>query len=173
MEDIKGDSQALLLLLKSFSAKEYKKIKFQERKSSPLLTSEIEVNGEMLFQHPGYLLKLVYYPHQERFELKKGIVTIQRDDAEARTLSLKDYPELNAFVTAYTAVLDGDIERLRVFYSLVFDSREYGWRLSLHPRLEAMREHVVKIVFTGDATNIRSIQVFESGGDVSTTSFLE
>jgi len=162
----------LKLLLESFSQKKYSKIDFLESKSSSLLVNDIELKGEMLFQHPDYLLKIVRQPHQERFELKNGVVTYQRGEGEERMLAVGDYPVLNAFVIGYTAVLDGDFERLQEHYRIEYDYRDYAWRLSLYPRLDEMREHVTKLEFLGSADVIRSILVYEASGDISTTNFL-
>lgn len=166
-----NNTEALGVLMKSLAQKEYHKIDFHESKSSSLLVSDIEIKGTMLFQHPDYLLKISHKPHQERFELKKGVVTIQQGDNEHRTLLLGDYPLLNAYLMAYTAVLDGDLNRLQQYYHLKFDQREYAWRLRLIPRLKEMSEYVKKMEFKGDADIIRSILVYEANGDVSTTKF--
>jgi hypothetical protein len=48
-DDVTDGKVALKLLMKSFSQKKYNKIGFHESKSSPLLVSNIELKGEMLF----------------------------------------------------------------------------------------------------------------------------
>jgi hypothetical protein len=104
--------------------------------------------------------------------LKDGVVTVQQGGGEERTLTVSDYPVLNAFVVGYTAVLDGDLGRLQKYYNVEFDSRDYAWRLSLYPHLDEMREHVQKLEFLGSADIVRSILVYETSGDISTTHFL-
>lgn len=169
--DVKGDKEALSLLLDTFAHKKYKKVGFYERKSSPLLVDAIEMSGEMFFRHPGYLLKEIHEPHQERFELENGKLGFQREGGEVRTLDVENYPLLNAFTTGYTAVLNGNPVQLQKFYRLEFEQRDYAWRLTLHPRTKAMKEHIIKIEFVGDHDTIRTIHVYEAGGDISTTTF--
>ncbi|HEC30305.1 MAG TPA: hypothetical protein ENI65_12030 [Gammaproteobacteria bacterium] len=163
---------SLKTVMQALAKKTYTKVRFIERKSSTMLTDVIQLEGVLDFKPPAYLLKIVLKPHFETFELKQGVIYYARGNDGRQQLELEQYPVLKSFVTAYTSLLSGRLDRLERDYRVSFTSKKYIWRVQLFPRAAATQDYISEIRFDGEGDNVVSIVLLEPGGDTSTTRIL-
>jgi len=167
--NIDGEVITLQTVMQLLAKKQYTQVKFIEHKSSALLAEVIQIEGVLNFKPPAYLLKRVLKPYHETFELKQGIIYYVKGNESVRKLDIEQYPVLNSFVSAYTALLGGQLEQLKRDYRVVFDGRKYAWRIQLFPRATTMQGYISEIRFNGVGDTVVSIVLIEADGDTTTT----
>ena len=167
MAAIAANDDNLNKLMASLAEKSMSKASFIERKSSSLLRQDLQFEGELIYRRPDYMMKKTNVPRFELIEINEGKLLYKREGQPDRELALNNYPLLAAFVSAFTAVLSGDITKLQNYYKINFSERDYGWRLSLSPLLKKMQETIESIVIMGESDRIYNITITEAGGDKS------
>ena len=88
-----------------------------------------------------------------------------KDRNQHRTLMLKDYPVIWAFVESIRATLAGDLPALSRFYDVSLQGNLENWTLRLVPKDAKTRELVTAIHIFGGKDAIRSIETLEGDGD--------
>lgn len=142
--------------------------RFTERRHLALLTAPLESSGTLVYVAPDRLEKHTLRPRPESMVLEREELTIEsKDRKQRRTLLLKDYPVIWAFVESIRATLAGDLPTLSRFYQVGLDGGERRWRLTLKPKEPGMQEVVSEIRISGDRDSINAIEMIETGGDRS------
>jgi hypothetical protein len=144
------------------------KSRFVERKYMAILTAPLDSSGTLLYTAPARLEKYTLLPKPESLVLERDSLTIEfKDRNQRRTLALRDYPVIWAFVESIRSTLAGDLQTLNRFYRVNLDGGEDKWRLSLTPAEPTMQTVVKEIRIGGSRSRINTIEILESEGDRS------
>jgi len=148
--------------------------RFVERKYLRILSEPIESSGTLLYRAPDRIEKEVVRPRTERMVVDGDKLTIDRGtDGGARTLSLAEYPHIQAIVEGIRATLAGDLLTIRRFYEVDYRGDAAAWLLILQPREQKLRNLVASIRIAGTGNAIRTVETIEGDGDRSMMSVEE
>jgi hypothetical protein len=155
-------------LIESLAKNRQAEVRFEETAFSNLLTEPLKTQGIMRFTPPARLEKHVTAPYDERYLVDGDKVLFERKTKGInRTLSLQDYPALQAFVEAFRSTLANDVGTLKRFYSLTLQGEPSRWVLVLRPLDKATQELVESIRFSGEGGQMRVIEILATDGDRS------
>jgi outer membrane lipoprotein-sorting protein len=144
------------------------KARFVERKHLAILNAPLEFTGTLLYTAPGRIEKHTATPRPESMLLDGDTLTVEnRSRNQRRTLVLKDYPVIWAFVEGMRSTLAGDLPSLQRFYRVSLEGTASQWRLLLTPTETSMRAWVSEMRITGSQHRVRTIEVLEAQGDRS------
>jgi len=142
--------------------------KFVERKYLAILSTPLEFSGTLIYTAPDRLEKHILLPKPETLVLEQDRFTITNPTLQkSRTLTLTDYPVVQAFVESIRSTLAGDLQTLTRFYHVNLEGNSGQWRLSLTPREPAMQDVVRLIHISGSTNRIDRIEIIETQGDRS------
>lgn len=139
---------------------------FVERKFMALLDKPLESSGELRFVAPNRLEKRTLRPRAESLVLDDGTLTMERA-GQTRSLALRDYPEVAAFVDSIRGTLAGDREALERAYALALEGDATRWTLTLTPLAQRMRAVVDKIRIRGARGTVTEVEILQADGDYS------
>jgi hypothetical protein len=155
-------------LMRSLAQVKFAKAKFVERKDLAVLTAPLETSGILIYTAPGRLEKHTLRPDPESLVLDQDTLTIDSKAAgKRRTLALRDYPVVWAFVESIRSTLAGDLQTLSRFYRVTLEGDEHAWRLLLKPIEPRMQSVVSEIRIGGSGNRISAIEILETDGDRS------
>lgn len=142
--------------------------RFEETTFSSLLTEPLKTRGILRFTPPATLEKHVTAPQDERYLIEGDHILFENKAKSInRTLSLQDYPALQAFVEAFRSILTNDVVTLRRFFSVTLQGEPRGWVLILLPLDHAAQELVESVRFSGEEGLLRRIEILAPDGDRS------
>ena len=103
-------------LIESLAKNRQGEVRFEETAFSNLLTQPLKTQGILRFTPPARLEKHITAPYDERYLVEGGTVLFEsKTKGTKRTLSLHDYPALQAFIEAFRSTLTNDVITLRRF----------------------------------------------------------
>ncbi len=143
-------------------------INFQEQYVSSFLTEPIEKMGVLKFTPPTQLEKHVYQPNEESFIVNEDQLhyTNHAEDRDL-TLSLSDYPPLQAFIEGLRSIFSGDTQALHQFYRTELQGTQQQWTLTIIPRDEELYDSITSILFQGQGSDLSTIIIHEAGSNHS------
>ena len=155
-------------LIESLAKNRQAEVRFEETAFSNLLTQPLKTQGILRFTPPTRLEKHVTAPYDERYLVEGDTVRFEsKSKGTNRTLSLHDYPALQAFVEAFRSTLANDVVTLKRFYSVTLQGEPRRWVLILRPLEKATQEMVEAIRFSGEGEQVRGIEIRAPDGDRS------
>jgi len=155
-------------LIESLAKNRQAEVRFEETAFSSLLTQPLKSQGVLRFTPPSRLEKHITAPHDERYLVEGDKILVENKARRInKTLSLQDYPILQAFVEAFRSTLGNDVHTLRRFYRVTLDGSPSQWVMTLQPLNEAMRELVELIRFSGEGEQVERITIRARDGDES------
>jgi len=153
-------------LMRSLAQVKQAEGRFVERKFLSMLNRPLESSGTLLFQAPGHLEKHTLLPKEESLVLDQGVLTIESKARNIRrTLVLREYPALWAFVESIRSTLAGDLPTLERFYRIELEGDAAHWKMRLLPIELRTREVMREIRIGGRGNRVDSIEMLESNGD--------
>jgi hypothetical protein len=142
--------------------------RFEETTFSSLLTEPLKTQGILRFTPPATLEKHVTAPQEERYLIEGDHILFENKAKSInRTLSLQDYPALQAFVEAFRSTLTNDVVTLRRFFNVTLQGESRRWVLILLPLDHAAQELVESIRFSGEEGHVSRIEILAPDGDRS------
>jgi hypothetical protein len=142
--------------------------RFAETTFSSLLTEPLKTQGILRFTPPATLEKHVTAPQDERYLIEGNHILFENKAKSInRTLSLQDYPALQAFVEAFRSTLTNDVVTLRRFFSVTLQGESRRWVLILLPLDHAAQELVESVRFSGEEGHVSRIEILAPDGDRS------
>lgn len=142
--------------------------KFVERKHLAMLNVPLDSSGTLVYTAPGRLEKFTVLPKPETMVLEQDKLTIEyKERNQRRTLVLRDYPVIWAFVESIRSTLAGDLQTLNRFYHASLEGSDDKWRLSLKPLDPKIQTAVKEIHIGGSRNRVRTIEIIEAEGDRS------
>jgi outer membrane lipoprotein-sorting protein len=161
-------------LMQSLRLVKTAKGKFVERKHLAILNAPLEFSGTLVYTAPGRIEKHTLLPKPESMVLSGDTLTMENKARnQRRTLVLKDYPVVWAFVEGMRSTLAGDLPSLQRFYQVSLEGNAAQWRLVLKPSEPAMQAWVSEMRISGSQNRVRTIEVIESQGDRSVMTISE
>lgn len=142
---------------------------FVEKKYLALLDKPVESSGELYFTAPNRLEKRTLQPKPEALVLDQGRLLIEQGKRRYQ-LSLREYPEIAAFVESIRGTLAGDRQALERIYRIELEGNSDHWQLVLQPREEKMRAVVNRIRIGGAGNEVQTIEIRQADGDRSVMS---
>jgi hypothetical protein len=164
-----GDQVELKKVMNGIASGLRPRVAFVEEKRSALLKRPIVIEGELLFEPPDMLQRLVFTPNEEKLLIEGDNLSLVRPGRELQTLDLRNEPAVYALVEAFRGALSGDLERLKRHYSVAFSGAEADWRLELVPRLDSMAKAVKVMQIKGHEAGIDTITIRRTDGDSTIT----
>jgi len=153
-------------LMRSLAQVKQAEGRFVERKFLSMLNRPLESSGTLLFQAPGHLEKHTLLPKEESLVLDQGVLTIESKARNIRrTLVLREYPALWAFVESIRSTLAGDLPTLERFYRIELEGDAAHWKMRLLPIELRTREVMREIRIGGRGNRVDRIEMLESNGD--------
>jgi hypothetical protein len=155
-------------LIENLAKNRQAEVRFEETAFSNLLTQPLKTQGILRFTPPTVLEKHITAPHDERYLVDGDTVLFEsKTKGTNRTLSLQDYPALQAFVEAFRSTLANDVVTLKRFYSVTLKGEPRRWVLILRPLDKATQELVESIRFSGEGEQVKAIEIRAPDGDRS------
>lgn len=139
---------------------------FVETKYLAIAAKPIESSGELAFVAPDHLEKLTISPKPERLVVDGDKLTIERNQRRY-TVSLTNYPELEAFIESIRATLSGNRYVLEQLYKVTIDGHGDDWTLTLTPLDSRMQKTVRTIKLDGTRDLLRTVAIEQADGDHS------
>jgi len=160
------------VLMQQLAQAKHGEVRFEEKKFSSLLTTPLESAGTLRYAPPDRLEKRTEKPASERMVVEGDQLTITRG-GRVRSLSLAQYPVIQAFIESIRGTLAGDRAALERFYRLRLEGEPGRWWLTLEPIAPDMRALVQSIRISGSKAQVREVEIFEVGGDRSVMTITE
>ncbi|HYN55354.1 MAG TPA: LolA-related protein [Methylotenera sp.] len=153
-------------LMKSLASSHSGSATFVEKKSIAMLDKPVESSGELFYTAPDRLEKRTLKPKAESMLLDKDKLTVEQR-GKKHVLSLRNYPEIAAFIDSIRGTLAGDRKALERTYQLSMEGNEQDWNLTLLPIDDKMKKVVAKISIVGTGNTLRTIEIKQADGDSS------
>lgn len=153
-------------LMQSLASSRSGSASFVEKKFIAMLDNPVESSGELFYTAPDRLEKRTLKPKSESMLLDKDKLIVEQR-GKKHTLSLANYPEVDAFIDSIRGTLAGDRKALERSYKLSLDGDEQNWNLSLLPIEDKMKKVVAKINIAGAGNILHSIEIKQADGDRS------
>lgn len=158
-------------LMQSLAQVKTSNARFVEHKHLSMLTTPLVFSGTLEYTAPDRLKKTTLLPKPESMILDGDKLVVQSGDAGGkRTLALKDYPSVWAFIESIRSTLAGDIATLNRYYRVDLKGQAKQWQLTLQPADSKIKSLVSEILIKGSFEHIDTIEIRESGGDYSVMS---
>jgi len=139
---------------------------FTEVRFVRLLRKPLVLRGQLDYNGPGQLGKRVDAPYRETTKIAAGAVEVTREGRTPRHFDLQRAPELQALLTGFSALLGGDADSLRQFYTISVVENATTWTLTLAPLTPS--QHLRALVVDAAAGEPHCFTVQQSDGDSST-----
>jgi hypothetical protein len=165
------DDEALAAVLAGFAAFPAQSLVFVETRQSDLLVEPLERVGVLRRTADGQLIRETHSPRHETHLLTAHHLEIYHGGDLRQRFSLRHAPELVALRQALIALLDGDQQELETYFHSHCSMENQDWQLSLRPYAPAVAERVDSLHFTGRGTEVLSLQMRLSDGEVIDTRF--
>jgi Outer membrane lipoprotein carrier protein LolA-like len=148
--------------------------RFVERKTLHMLSEPLIASGTLLYVAPDQVQKLTLSPQRERLAIKGDTLTLEGGQEDRnRTVSLKEYPEIQGIVEGIRATLAGDLPALNRFYAVRLEGDVAAWQLVLEPKDPKLKKFINSIRIIGSQNVIRTVDTAEADGDYSEMSVVE
>lgn len=161
-----ADGFGLDELLSALAQSSGERAYFSEQKFIRMLDQPVESSGELVYARPGHLEKNTFKPQAEHLTLDNGTLTIEAK-GQQKSVPLSDYPELAAFIESLRGTLAGDRAALERVYRLHLGGSSAHWTLLLLPLSPDMSALISQIKITGEAAQLRSVEIQQADGDRS------
>ncbi len=139
--------------------------KFVEQKFLAILKTPVESSGTLSYTAPSRLERNTLEPAHTRMIVEGDQITIEEADGKVRTLSLEQSPEIAAIIESIRGALSGDLEVLKRYYTVSFESGEPEWTLTLIPKKTRLKAVIKSIRIAGSEASIRKVETEEKNGD--------
>jgi hypothetical protein len=154
-------------LLTLLAKRRHDHVTFTEVQQLAILDQPLHSSGELLYDAPDRLEKRTLEPRREDLVLEHGMLSVERDH-HRRSVPLRDFPQAVPFVESLRATLAGDRAALARYFTVQFSGTLGRWTLELMPIDATLKRSVQRILITGEADRIRTVQIRQGDGDTST-----
>ena len=153
----------LVQLLDRIADQKQVKATFVEKKTIKGLQTPVESSGELVFAAPHLLKKTTLQPKPETVVFEGNQITLERN-GRARTIAVKDVPELAIHLEGIRALLLGDKVTLEKYYKTQLTGHFGEWKLRLTPVEAGALKH---LQFSGRKIGVDVVEVQLHDGDTS------
>jgi outer membrane lipoprotein-sorting protein len=146
--------------------------RFHEVRYVSLLTAPLESEGILYFATPDLLARHTTRPGRSSVVVRGSQVAL-RDETGYQALPVGASELAPALIDHLVGLLRGDLETLRARHTLRFELHDRGWELRLEPRSRVVRSVIDSIRMEGRGNELLEMEVVETSGDRTVTSFSE
>lgn len=146
--------------------------RFREEKTISLLAAPLISEGTLYFAPPARLARRISRPTPSVLRICDGILSFG-DGSELEEIDLKESPVLREYVNSFLRILEGDAETLVELWEMELTGDAEGWRLRLRPLSESIARTIEEMRLKGRGALVERLQVVESTGDESITTYSE
>lgn len=143
------------------------KANFVEKKYIGMVDKPLVSSGELAFTAPDRLEKRTLKPVTESLVLEGDSLTIEQADKRRFKVSLREHPEVAAFVESIRGTLAGDRQALESAYTLELSGVLDKWQLVLVPTQAQMSRLITRIRIGGAQGDVKTITFEQADGDRS------
>ncbi|MDA8383287.1 MAG: outer membrane lipoprotein carrier protein LolA [Betaproteobacteria bacterium] len=162
-----GDGWGVPQLMRRLAHNKSGEATFVEKNYLSVLDKPVVSSGDLSFVAPDRLEKRTLVPRPETMTLDGDSLTVTLPGKSPMTVSLRQHPDVAAFVESIRGTLAGDLTGLQAFYTLKLAGSPGRWQLTLTPKQEQLARLFDRIVIRGRRADIRSIDLEERDGDHS------
>jgi hypothetical protein len=91
-------------------------------------------------------------------------VRVEREGEELRTFALQRAPELRGFISAFDALLSGDVEALEKAFAVAVSGDDAVWQLELTPTEARARRRLGSVEIHGSGTEPHCFATLDTQG---------
>ncbi|HEY2904145.1 MAG TPA: outer membrane lipoprotein carrier protein LolA [Polyangia bacterium] len=149
---------------------------FREEKHLALLDAPLVNQGTIHFMPPGRFARHTLTPIASTLLIDGGRLQFGDADGGKQSMELGTNPVAKLFVDSFVMILAGDrkgLERVFTMKLTPTPGAGGGWRLALTPRVAPMDKVIKEITLGGAGLALRDMEVRESSGDWSRTTFTD
>lgn len=157
------DLAALTALLATRKSAE---VRFTEERFVSGFDSPLRASGTLTFAAPDRFARHTLEPLAESMIVEGNTVTLKRG-GRSRQMAVDAVPELTAMIEAVRGTLTGNGNTLQKFFNTRVEGSAPLWTLTLTPREGRLAAQVRELKITGQQTDLRSVELWLSGGDRS------
>ena len=151
--------------------------RFREEKHIALLDAPVVNEGTIHFMPPGRFARHTEKPLASTLLIDGGKLQFGDADGGKQSLELGTNPVAKLFVDSFVMIISGDRKGLERVFSLALAPAGKGqtdaWKLVLTPRVSPMDKVIKSITLSGAGLTLRDLEVRESSGDWSRTTFAD
>jgi len=144
-------------------------VHYTEEKNSDLLDINLKSKGILSLDGSGVMEKTVIGSvATSKMRVTETELQIIRQGKERKVISLQRYPVIKAFLAAFKATLQGDLDELQRYYNIELSGSLTSWQLALTPQTDTLQKAVESIQIFGSEGHTLKYIVKERRGDTST-----
>ncbi|CAD5372048.1 Outer-membrane lipoprotein carrier protein [Rubrivivax sp. A210] len=140
--------------------------RFTEERTVGGLDGPLLSSGTLSFTAPSRFARHTLQPREESMVVDGNSLVLKRG-GRSRQMALDAIPELGALVEALRGTLSGDAATLARHFQVQVEGAPARWTLTLKPRDARLATQLREIKITGLASDVRSVELWMSGGDRS------
>jgi outer membrane lipoprotein-sorting protein len=140
---------------------------YSEDQYLKMLTKPLHATGMLVYLAPDHLEKNTLTPKPQSMAIDGDTLTMRQPDGRSRSVSLRAYPELGAFIESLRSTLSGNLANLMRYYDVGFSGSEDDWQLTLDPVDEKIRKIVQTIRIHGSKLVLTGVESQQADGDRS------
>ena len=172
----------LALLLAGFRTLPGFEARFEEVKTLALLAAPLRSRGRLYFAPPATLLRRVDAPNPHDILIREQVVRIATPGSkdsprDIQTIDLAERDDVRPLVESMLWIFSGDLAQLeaiyRIDYQVLAPPASGRWQLGLTPRQAPLSSLIRSLSISGRGHAAESLEVIETGGDRTTTRFLD
>lgn len=143
--------------------------RFTEERFVSGFDGPLRASGTLSFRAPDRFARETLEPRPESMVVEGNNVILKRG-GRSRQIALDAVPELTALVEAVRGTLSGDAATLQKHFVTRVEGGPALWALTLKPRDARLAAQVRELKIVGQASDLRSVELWLAGGDRSVMS---
>ena len=140
--------------------------RFTEERFVSGFDSPLRASGTLSFTAPDRFARVTTEPRAESMVVDGNSLVLKRG-GRSRQMALDAVPEVAALIEAVRGTLTGNAVTLDKHFKVTAEGSAAQWTLTLVPRDDRLATQVREIKIAGLAGDVRSVELWLSGGDRS------
>ena len=140
--------------------------RFTEERFVSGIEGPLRASGTLTFTAPDRFARHTLEPRPESMVVEGNTVTLTRG-TRVRQMAVDAVPELTALIEAVRGTLNGDGATLQKHFKTKVEGSAALWTLTLTPLDSRLATQVRELKIAGQGSDLRSIELWLSGGDRS------
>lgn len=141
-------------------------VRFTEERFVSGIDGPLRASGTLSFTAPDRFARHTLEPRPESMLVDGNTVTLKRG-GRSKQMAVDAVPELTALIEAVRGTLNGNLGTLQKHFNTRVEGTAALWTLTLTPRDDRLARQVRELKIAGQGGDLRSIELWLSGGDRS------
>ncbi len=139
-------------------------VRFVEVNHLASLRHPIRAHGTLQFRKPHTLIMTQSAPHKAVYRIEGNRLFVNHSE---RGVPVSRYPGVIAIVSGFEGLLSGNYALLAHDFKTRLQGTPQSWRLTLHPRLAALKRALTSVMIRGQGARLVTIKTRAPNGDFS------